>query len=68
MEDTLADEVIESCKSFLETAGLEDGAMISTFNESLLLLTDFLHRILQIIKPKMCPPSMSMSFQDTSPL
>lgn len=35
MEDTLADEVIESCKSFLETAGLEDGAMISTFNEKL---------------------------------
>ncbi len=23
MEDTLADEVIESCKSFLETAGLK---------------------------------------------
>ena len=35
MEDTLADEVIESCKSFLETAGLPDGAMISTFNEKL---------------------------------
>ena len=35
MEDTLADEVIESCNSFLETAGLEDGAMISTFNEKL---------------------------------
>ena len=35
MEDTLADEVIESCKSFLETAGSEDGAMISTFNEKL---------------------------------
>ena len=35
MEDTLADEVIESCKSFLETAGSENGALISTFNEKL---------------------------------
>ena len=35
MEDTLADEVIESCNSFLETAGSENGALISTFNEKL---------------------------------
>ena len=41
MEDTLADEVIESCKSFLETAGLPDGAMISTFNEKLASVDEY---------------------------
>lgn len=33
MEDTLVDEIIESCNSFLESAASDDGVMISTFNE-----------------------------------
>ncbi len=35
MEDTLVDEVIESCNSFLDTAGSEECVMISTFNEKI---------------------------------
>ncbi len=33
MEDTLVNEIIESCNSFLESAASDDGVMISTFNE-----------------------------------
>ena len=35
MEDTLADKVIESCTSFLQSASDENGVMISTFNEKI---------------------------------
>ncbi|SEF70294.1 DUF885 domain-containing protein [Lachnospira multipara] len=35
LEDDLADEVIDTCNSFLETAKSEDGVLISSFNERL---------------------------------
>jgi len=35
MEDTLADKVIESCKTFLASADSDEGVLISTFNERL---------------------------------
>lgn len=60
MEDTLADEVIESCKSFLETAGLEDGAMISTFNEKLASVDGLSSQDIADYKAKMYPQSMNM--------
>lgn len=36
MEDTLVDEIIDSCNSFLESAASDDGVMISTFNERII--------------------------------